>query len=76
MTNMKINKSESTESLSEIGTGYETMFKLDNLDDMIRLTEEYPKKHKMNQDVKKLYEIRKELKERNEMVGLENLKKH
>lgn len=72
--NNQIKKSASTESLSENDYGSKPIFEINNLDDILEIASQYTKKYKTNQDVQKLYEIRKQIKDINNMVGLEKLK--
>jgi SpoVK/Ycf46/Vps4 family AAA+-type ATPase len=68
----KMKKSESAESLSDYGI--QPVFELNTLKDILRLADDYNKKYKTNADVKALYEIRNEIKELDDMVGLNELK--
>ena len=70
MATKVIKNSPSTDSLSEYGS--EPLFKLNSLDDVLKLIEN--KQSKSNIDVQKLATIEYEIRQINEMVGLEKLK--
>ena len=72
MTKIAISKSESIESLSDYAS--RPLFDIKSLNDILVLANQFNSKFKDNTDIAKLWEIRKQVKMLNDMVGLEKLK--
>lgn len=65
---MKTQSMEDSESESEL-------FDIQDLGDLIKIAQDYPRKYKKSLDIKKLWSIRAPLKKLHNLVGLDSLKK-